>query len=186
MLSGPAVASAAEMDDAAARSGIRVELRGSGNATVDTGLPVLDRLVERLAEYASFDLALEVEPGTAEAEVAEAGRALGRALASPLRTGRGYGGALMTSSEALANVVLEVSDEPLLVTNVDLTEARIAGVGTDVARRFLERLVEGAGLTLHVRLLNGTDTQHVLEAIFKALGVALAQACTEKGDESGG
>jgi imidazoleglycerol-phosphate dehydratase len=53
----------------------------------------------------------------------------------------------------------------------------------DVARRFLERFTEGAGLTLHVRLLNGKDTQHVLDAIFKALGVALSQACvpTSKG-----
>src|SRR5438270_3064529 len=167
------------------RSGVRVELRGSGAATVDTGLPVLDHLLERLAQYAGFDLVLEVQPGTAEAEVGEAGTALGRALAEPLRGGRGYGGALMASSEALANVVLETSDVPLLVSNVDLTEARIGGLGTDVARRFLERFAEGAGVTLHVRLLNGTDTQHVLEAIFKALGVALAQACGTEGGESG-
>jgi imidazoleglycerol-phosphate dehydratase len=172
-------------EETAGRSGIRVELHGSGAATVDTGLPVFDRLLERLAEYARFDLVLEVEPGSAEAEVAEAGTALGRALADPLRAGLGYGGALMASSEALANVVLEASETPLLVSNVDLTEARIGGLGTDVARRFLEQLAEGAGLTLHVRLLNGKDSQHVLEAIFKALGVALAQACSNKGAESG-
>jgi imidazoleglycerol-phosphate dehydratase len=164
---------------AAGRSGIRVDVRGSGAASVETGLPVIDRLLERLAEYARFDLALEVEPGAAEVEVAEAGSALGRALAELLRGAgaRGYGFASMTATEALASVVLEVSDEPLLVTNVDLTQARIGGLGTDVARRFLERFAEGAGVTLHVRLLNGTETQHVLEAIFKALGVALAQAC---------
>jgi imidazoleglycerol-phosphate dehydratase len=167
------------------RSGIRVELRGRGRATVETGLPVFDRLLERLAEYARFDLTLEVEPGSAEADVGEAGSVLGRALAQPLRSGRGYGSALMASSEALANVVLEASDVPLLVSNVDLTEARIGGLGTDVARRFLERFADGAGVTLHVRLLHGTDTQHVLEAIFKALGVALAQACETKGAESG-
>ena len=166
---------------AAGRSGIRLELRGSGVATVDTGLPVLDRLVEQLAHYARWDLALEVEPGTGEAEVAEAGRALGSALADKLRGGQGYGFASMTSAEALASVVLEVSDEPLLVTNVDLTQARIGGLGTDVARRFLERVADGAGITVHVRLLNGTDTQHVLEAIFKALGVAFAQACASEG-----
>jgi len=170
-------------EQAAARSGIRVEVQGSGVATVDTGLPVLDRLLERLAEYARFDLALEVEPRGAEAEVAEAGTALGGALARPLRASgaRGYGVGVMTSSEALANVVLEVSDVPLLVSNVDLTQARIGGLGTDVARRFLERLADGAGLNLHVRLLNGTDSQHVLEAIFKSLGVALAQACGQGG-----
>jgi imidazoleglycerol-phosphate dehydratase len=168
---------------AAGRSGIRVELRGKGAASVETGLPVFDRLLERLAEYAQFDLALEVEPGAAEAEVAEAGIALGRALAGPLRAAgaSGFGFASMTSAEALASVVLEISDEPFVVSNVDLTEARIGGLGTDVARRFLERFAEGAGLTLHVRLLNGTDTQHVLEAIFKALGVALAQATNEGG-----
>ena len=167
--------------NAAGRSGVRVDLRGDGTASVETGLPVLDRLLERLAEYASFDLALEVEPGTAEAEVAEAGTALGRALAGPLREGRGFGSGIMTSAEALATIVIETSDVPLLVSNVDLTEARIGGLGTDVARRFLERFAEGAGVTLHVRLLNGTDTQHVLDAIFKALGVALAAACREKG-----
>jgi imidazoleglycerol-phosphate dehydratase len=170
---------------AAGRSGIRVDVRGTGAANVETGLPVLDHLLEQLARYARFDLALEVEPDAAEAEVAEAASALGRALAEPLRAdgGCGYGYASMTSAEALASVVLEVSDDPLVVSNVDLTEARIGGLATDVARRFLERFAEGAGLTLHVRLLNGTDTQHVLEAIFKALGVALAQATTEGGTD---
>src|SRR5205823_2847979 len=165
------------------RSGIRVEARGSGAASVETGLPVVDRLLERLAHYARFDLSLEVEPGAAEAEVAEAGRALGHALGELMRAdgAPGYGFASMTSSEALASVVLEVSDEPLLVSNVDLTQARIGGLGSDVARGFLERFAEGAGVTLHVRLLNGTDSQHVLDAIFKALGVALAAACREKG-----
>jgi len=169
------------------RSGIRVERSGTGAANVETGLPVLDRLLERLAEYARFDLVLEVEPGGAEAEVSEAGTALGRALGDLLRApgARGFGFGVMTSAEALANVVLEISDVPLLVSNVDLTQARIGGLGTDVARRFLERLADGAGLTLHVRLLNGTDSQHVLEAIFKALGVALAEACSIEGGESG-
>jgi imidazoleglycerol-phosphate dehydratase len=167
---------------AEARSGIRVDVRGSGAASVETGLPVIDRLLERLAGYARFDLALEVQPGGAEAEVAEAGAALGRALAEPLRAAgaRGFGSAAMTSAEALATVVLEAAAEPLVVSNVDLTEARIGGLGTDVARRLLERFAEGAGVTLHVRLLNGTDSQHVLDAIFKALGVALAQACEQR------
>jgi len=174
-------------EPAAGRSGIRVDPSGSGIANVETGLPVFDSLLERLAHYASFDLTLEVEPGAAEAEVAEAGSALGRAMAGLLRAdnARGHGFGLMTSSEALANVVLEVADTPLLVSNVDLTQARIGGLGTDVARRFLERFAEGAGVTLHVRLLNGTESQHVLEAIFKALGVALALACSDKGVERG-
>src|SRR3954454_19058865 len=152
------------------RSGIRVELRGRGSATVETGLPVLDRLLERLLEDARCDVTLEVEPGTAEAEVSEAGSALGRALTGALREGRGYGWAMMASSEALPSVALGRSDRPVVVSNDALTDARIGGLGTDVARRFLDRFTEAAGGTLHVRLLNGTDTQHVLGGLFKALG----------------
>jgi len=158
-------------------------VQGSGEASVETGVPVLNSLLERLAEVAGFDLVLESQPGDAEAEVDAAADALGQALAGPLRMAgaRGHGFGLMTSAEALANVVLEVSDEPLVVTNVDLTQAHVAGLGSDVARRFFERLAASAGLVLHVRLLHGTDTQHVLEAIFKALGAALSQACSPKG-----
>src|SRR4051812_18695769 len=83
-VSGLPVACAANME-AAGRSGIRLELQGGGVANVETGLPVLDHLLERLARYAGWDLALEVEPGTGEAEVSEAGGALGGALADRLR-----------------------------------------------------------------------------------------------------
>ena len=79
--------------------------------------------------------------------------------------------------QALAHVALEFSGRPLVVSNVDLSAAHVAGLPGDVVARFLQELAEGAGLTLHVRLIDGEDTQHVLETIFKALGVALAQAC---------
>jgi len=162
-----------------AAAGVRLDVHGRGVAHVETGLPVLNSLLARLAETARFDLVLDIEPGDAEAEVDAAGAALGAALTRPLREAhaRGYGSQSLASAEALAHVVLERSDEPLFVTNVDLTDARIGGLGTDVARRFLETLTSHAGLVLHVRLLDGTDSSHVLEAIFKALGAALAQAC---------
>jgi imidazoleglycerol-phosphate dehydratase len=160
-------------------AGVRLGVHGRGLAHVETGLPVLNGLLALLAETARFDLDLDVEPGDAEAEVDAAGAALGAALAGPLRVGgvRGYGSKALPSAEALAQVVLERSDDPLFVTNVDLTDAHVGGLGTDVARRFLETLADHAGLVLHVRLLDGTDSAHVLEAIFKALGAALCQAC---------
>jgi len=109
----------------------------------------------------------------------QAGRGLQPVERDPgvLNAARGHGAGALTSAEALAYVVLETSDEPLFVTNVDLTEARVGGLGTDVVRTFLEVLAENAGLVLHVRLLNGTDSGHVLDAIFKGLGAALAEAC---------
>jgi imidazoleglycerol-phosphate dehydratase len=157
----------------------RIAAAGAGTANVATGLPLLDHLLALLARSGAFELALELAPGEAEAEVAEAGRALGEALAPLLRAdgAAGHGAGVMPASEALAQVVLEVSEQPLLASNVDLTEARAGGLRSDLAARFLDALVREAGLTLHVRLIDGDDSQHVLEAIFKALGVALAQAC---------
>lgn len=157
----------------------RVVMPGSGEANVVTGVSVLDHLLSLAAEYGSFDLELEVAPTDAEAEVASAGRAFGQAIADPLRVDgvRGHGSAVVPAGEALAHIALEASGEPLVVANVDLSDARIGGLGTDPVASFLHELAEAAGLTLHVRLIEGSQAQHVLDTIFKGLGVALAQAC---------
>jgi imidazoleglycerol-phosphate dehydratase len=168
--------------DEAGRMHASVDVAGSGEASVATGLPVLDHLLALLAEYASFDLALEVAPGDADAEVAAAGRALGRALAGAFEEdgARRHGSAVVPADEALAHVVVEASGRPLVVSNVDLSDARVAGLARDIVATFLNALAEGAGLTLHVRLIEGSDPEHVLEAIFKALGVSLAQSCRKR------
>jgi imidazoleglycerol-phosphate dehydratase len=149
-----------------------------GTTNVATGIPVLDHLLGLLARTGRFDLALELPPGDAETEVADAGRALGEAFAPLLRESgaSGFGSAVLPADEALAQVALEVSERPLVASNVDLTEARAGGLGSDLAARFLDSFAEAAGLTLHVRLIDGEDSRHVLEAIFKALGAALADA----------
>jgi imidazoleglycerol-phosphate dehydratase len=174
---------AADHPQTGGRTNVRLALSG-GTANVLTGLSVLDHLVEILARYARFDLTLEVEPGEPEEQVRAAARALGEALAPHLRApgARGYASAFAPADEALAQVALDLSDRPLLASNVDLTKERVGGLGHDLAGRFLRELAESAGLTLHVRLIEGRDTQHVLDAIFKALGVALAQACRLRGD----
>jgi imidazoleglycerol-phosphate dehydratase len=161
----------------------RVDVDGSGRAQVATGVAILDHLLGLLADRSGFDVWLEVAPGAATEEVAEAGRGLGEALGQALKEGdrRRHGSAVMPADEALAHVTLELSGRPLLVSNVDLSDARVAGLDTDLIGRFLEELAQGAGLTLHVRLIGGDDPQHVLESIFKALGVALAQACRLRG-----
>jgi imidazoleglycerol-phosphate dehydratase len=168
--------------DEAGRLHARIDVGGSGEANVATGVPVLDHLLGLLAQYGSFDLALEIAPGDADAEVAAAGRALGQALSDALRAkgSRGHGSAVVPADEALAHVVVEASGRPLVVSNVDLSDARVAGLARDIVATFLRALADGAGLTLHVRLIEGSDPEHVLEAIFKALGVALAQSCRKR------
>ena len=148
-------------------------------ASVATGLPVLDHLVGRLGTAARLLLTLEVEPGQPDEEVAAAGRALGGGLAELLRapdaSGRGW--ATLPDEEALASAVLEVSERPLVVSNVDFSGQPVGGLASDVVSRFLNELAAGAGLNIHIRVLEGRDPEHVLAAIFKALGAALGQAC---------
>jgi imidazoleglycerol-phosphate dehydratase len=164
-----------------AQDGRRTRARvrqGATGASVDTGIPAFDHLLRLMAAYGGFELALEVAPGGPLQELADAGRAVGDELAAPLRADgvRGLGSAVVPADEALAHVALEASGRPLLVMNVDLSEARVGGLETDAVARFLEAFATAAGLTVHVRLLEGTETQHVLDSIFKALGVSLAQA----------
>ena len=151
-----------------------------GEASVTTGVAVLDHLLVELARAGGFGLSLEIAPDEPEAEVERAGRAVGEVLV-PLLSGagaRGRGVGIVPADEALAMVVVEASGRPLVASNADLTATRAGGLRTDIAAVFLNALAETAGLTLHVRLMEGEDSQHVLSAIFKALGAALADAST--------
>lgn len=160
-------------------TGGRVALAAEGVANVSSGLPVLDHLVTELARAGRFKVSLEVAPGGADEAVVSAGRTLGTAfgerVASADALGRGW--SLVPADEALALAALERVDQPRLVTNVDFSDQRVGGLGTDVASRFLNEFALAAGINLHVRLVEGTDPQHVLTAIFKAVGAALGQAC---------
>ncbi|HEY5295165.1 MAG TPA: hypothetical protein VIJ70_06790 [Gaiellaceae bacterium] len=160
-------------------AGVRLTLAAEGSANVATGLPVLDHLIGELARSARFSLALEVAPGIADETVVAAGRAFGRAVRERLGESgvAGSGWALAPAAEALALAALERDETPRLVTNVDFSDQRVGGLSTDVASRFLAEAAEAGGINLHVRLVEGTDPQHVLAAIFKAVGAALGQAC---------
>ena len=153
-------------------SGARIAA-GRGEANVATGVPLLDHLLTVFAAAGRFDLSLEIDPGEPAAEVDAAGVALGQAIAPLLRNGA-HGSGVMLAAEALAMVAIEASGRALVVSNADLTGA--GGLGTDIAARLLTALTETADVTLHVRLIEGENTDHALEAIFKALGVALSDA----------
>ena len=159
--------------------GVRVELSAHGEASAATGLPVLDHLVGLFATTARLRITLEVSPGSAEEEVAAAGRALGGALAQSLRSARawGRGWATLPADEALATASLEIAETPLFVSNADFSGQLLGGLASDVVARFQNELAAGAGLNIHVRVLEGRDPEHVLAAIFKALGAAVGQAC---------
>jgi imidazoleglycerol-phosphate dehydratase len=167
-------------------AGVRLSLAHEGTATVSTGLPVLDHLIGELAGKGRFRLALEVAPDGPDQAATTAGRALGislgELLAEPVAARAGW--AIVPSAEALALASLERDDEPGFVSNGEFSDQRVGGLGTDVASGFLRETAEAARINLHVRLIEGTDPQHVLTAIYKAVGAALGQACrpaTEEG-----
>jgi imidazoleglycerol-phosphate dehydratase len=173
--------SGAQLPQASVRLGL-----DSDGVRVATGLAVLDHLVAAFARSAGMQLSLEVAPDTGDQEAVAAGRALGEALAAPLRAagaaGRGF--AWLPADEALAGAVVEVGDRPMLVSNVDFSGQRVGGLQGDVVARFLNELAAGASLNVHIRVFEGRDPQNVQLAIFKALGAAIGQAC--RGPEGGG
>ena len=158
-----------------------VALGEGGQSSIATGVAVLDHLLGELARAGRFRLQLEVAPDEPESEVDAAGTSLGEALRPLLAAERALrrGVGIVAADEALAMVAVEASGRALVASNADLTSTRAGGLRTDLAAGFLNGLAEAAGLTIHVRLFEGEDSQHVLEAIFKALGVALAEACAE-------
>ncbi|MEI8104914.1 MAG: hypothetical protein WCH31_03600 [Actinomycetes bacterium] len=165
------------------QTGVRLELADTGSANVATGLPVLDHVISVLAAAGRFAITLEVAPGGADELVAAAGQSLGAAVGAQLRStgASGRGRAWLPSDEALAGAVLEITETPLFASNVDFSDERVGGHGSDIVARFLESFTTGASLNLHIRVLEGRESQHVVIAIFKALGAALGQACRPQG-----
>jgi imidazoleglycerol-phosphate dehydratase len=156
----------------------RVTVGGFGETAIETGISVLDHLLGLLARYGRFDLTLQLASAPPTEQVTVAACALGETLNGLLRADGacGHGTAMLPSDEALAAASLDISNEPRLHSNVDLARVHVGGLEQDLAATFLSELARTAGVDLHVRLLEGQDEQHVLEAIFKALGWALGQA----------
>jgi imidazoleglycerol-phosphate dehydratase len=161
------------------QAGVRLSLAAEGSATVSTGLPVLDHLIGELVRMGRFRLVLEVAPDGPDQAASAAGRVLGSSfaelLSAPAAARAGW--AIVPSAEALALASLERSEEAAFVSNVEFSDQRVGGLGTDVASGFLRETAQAAQVNLHVRVLEGTDPQHVLTAIYKAVGAALGQAC---------
>jgi len=166
---------------------VRLDLDGAGRTDVGTGIGFFDHMLELLGRHAGFDLTVRAE-GDLEVDqhhtVEDVGLALGAALRQALGEKRGirrYGFFLLPMDEALAQIALDLSGRPYLVYDLELSGVQIGGFDADLTGHFLRSLATEAGMTLHVRLLAGTDPHHVVEAVFKGLARALAVACERHG-----
>ena len=164
------------------RISLTLNLDGQGQASINSGLPFLDHMLEQVARHGLLDLQLQAR-GDLEVDahhtVEDIGIVFGQALAAALgdKSGvRRYGEACVPLDEALSRVVLDCSGRPGLFFYVEFPRARIGDFDADLVREFFQGFVNHAAVTLHVDNLRGRNAHHVAETVFKALGRALRMA----------
>ena len=157
-------------------------LDGSGQTQIDTGIGFFDHMLNLFAAHGQFDMELCCN-GDLEVDghhsVEDIGITMGQALRQALGDKRGirrYGTFFLPMDETLAMVSLDISGRPFLVYEGGEMTPMIGGYDTELTEEFLRALAVHGGLTLHVKVLYGTNSHHKVEAIFKALGHALREA----------
>jgi imidazoleglycerol-phosphate dehydratase len=161
-----------------------LNIDGTGKGDITTGIGFFDHMLVLLTKHGFFDLQLTTK-GDLHVDghhtVEDTGIVLGQAFAKALGDKKGikrYGTAFVPMDEALAMVSLDISGRPFLVFDVTIPFERVGDFDSELTEEFLRALSVHAGLTLHVRLLSGKNSHHIVEAIFKALGRALDEATT--------
>jgi imidazoleglycerol-phosphate dehydratase len=160
-----------------------VDLDGSGEARVKTGIGFFDHMLEAFARHALLDLTVEAR-GDLHVDghhtVEDTGIVLGQAIAKALgnRAGiRRYGDAMVPLDEALVRCVIDVSGRPYLCYNVEISKWQLLGdYDVFLTPEFFRALVLNAGLTVHLDLIRGDNPHHIVEAAFKAFARALDSA----------
>ncbi len=163
---------------------LQLDLDGTGEARLVTGLPFLEHMLTQIARHGLIDLSLEAH-GDLEIDahhtVEDIGIVLGQALSQALGDKQGicrYGHAYVPLDEALSRVVVDLSGRPGLVYLVDYVRPRIGDFDVDLLREFFQGFVNHAQLTLHMDNLRGDNAHHQAETLFKAFGRALRMATT--------
>lgn len=163
---------------------VRLELGidGTGEADLKTGVPFLDHMLTLFAVHGFFDVTLHAE-GDLEIDahhtVEDIGICMGEALARALgdrKSIRRYGHAMVPMDEACARVVLDISNRPYLVYEVPSLTDLVGKFETELLPEFFRAVCLRAGLTLHIHVMYGQNTHHMIEAVFKAFGRALDDA----------
>ena len=160
---------------------ISIDLDGTGNAEVSTGIPFFDHMLSLMAMHGLFDLTVRAK-GDLEVDfhhtVEDVGIALGSGIKKALGNGAGirrFGETLVPMDEALGRVVLDISGRPYLGYRVK-ARGGIKDFSAELVESFFKAVADHAGITLHIDLLYGTNLHHIVEAIFKGFGRALDAA----------
>jgi len=161
---------------------LQLDLDGSGNAVVETGIPFFSHMLEAWSKHGLMDLAVDAK-GDLDVDlhhtVEDVGLVLGRAFDEALGDKKGivrFGNAFVPMDETLVQASVDLSGRPYLVFNVPVRRTRVANFDLDLLVDFFRAFANEAKLNLHVTMHYGENLHHVAEAVFKAVGRALAEA----------
>jgi imidazoleglycerol-phosphate dehydratase len=170
---------------------VRINLDGTGEAQVETGIGFFDHMLTAFARFAYFDLLLQAS-GDLEVDahhtIEDCGIVLGQVLREAFGTKAGIeriGETLLPMDEALVQVALDLSNRPYLVWDITPSEGMVGQFPFEMAEEFFRALAVQSGLTLHIRQISGKNLHHILEAVFKGVGRALGLALRQNSRYNG-
>ena len=163
-----------------------INLDGTGEHKIATGIPFFDHMLSGFARHGLFDLDLCVN-GDLEVDshhtVEDTGIVLGQAIAAALGDKMGikrYGSFLLPMDETLAMCAIDLSGRPYLNYQAEFTTERLGTLDTEMLRGFFYAVSYSAAMNLHLKILDGINNHHMAEALFKAFGKALDMATMEE------
>jgi len=161
---------------------VALNLDGTGEYSVSTGISFLDHMLEQLSRHSLIDLNVKAK-GDLHIDfhhtTEDTGIAIGEAVAAALGNRAGitrYGAAQIPMDETLTRVTLDVSNRPYLIWKVDFTRPKLGEMDTELFREWFQAFAQAAGITLHVENIYGENNHHIVESCYKALARALRQA----------
>ncbi len=161
---------------------IELNIDGTGIASLDTGLPFLEHMLEQVAKHGMFDLKIKAK-GDLEIDahhtVEDLGIVFGQAIEKSLGDKKGitrFGSAYIPLDESLSRVVLDFSGRPGLEYNVKYPRLEVGNFDVELLHEFFQGFVNHAKTTIHIDNLKGSNSHHIAETIFKAFGKALKMA----------
>lgn len=161
---------------------VSVDLDGTGEYDVDTGIGFFDHMLEQLSRHSLIDLKVRTEGDlhidyhhTTEDTGIMVGEAVRKALGD-FKGIRRYASALIPMDETLTRVAIDVSGRPYLIWKVKFSRDKLGEMDTELFKEFFQAFVQAAGVTLHVENIYGENNHHIVESCFKGLARALRDA----------
>jgi imidazoleglycerol-phosphate dehydratase len=161
---------------------LKLNLDGSGKHLIQTGIPFFDHMLDLLAYHSRIDLSLKAKGDIgvdAHHTVEDVGICLGDGIRKALGEAKGihrYGMALIPMDETLVSIAMDFSMRPCLVFQMKLRRLKIGTFDPELVEEFFKALCNHARITLHINLLYGRNSHHMIEAVFKGFGRALREA----------